>query len=440
MTVFQNKQRGRVWTYEFWHDRRRYRGRCLDRTTGQPVKTKTAALAVETARKAEVQGRPRNAGRSDVRSGRYTIAMAGAAHIRRLVDRKRNPAHIENNRLYVAEIMTQLGASTAFGDLTQHDADVYAKFAYGQTLKTWLGGRRKKTDEDLVDPALWRDTGRPRSIRTANNYLKCFKKLLGMAAKVRDPVTKQPAFDLAAIEIDLERPPRRKPRPMADQEIAARMKTLTPWAREATALSRLFGLRLDEALRAEERHVDAHRKCLFFRGEETKSGADEEAHGGDPGWRLLQMLRKQARRRKTTFLITWPGPAWVHVVAAGKTPKPDAWLPLKSLGTSWRKSGRRAGVASSRFHDIRGRFVTEVAKTSKVSAQGAARHLSAATTELYIGIADDEIKQAVAEANQSKAGRAVLELVGGRPLGTSLGIRGSKPAKSSPTVRSRSAA
>lgn len=380
MTVFRNKQRDGEWRYDFWRRKQRYAGPCLDPLTGEPVTTKTAAIAVETAKKAEADRQPNHsAGRSDVPAGQYTLLQAGAAHVRRLVDRQRNLAHIENNRLYVAEIIGFFGRDHVFRDLTQASVDAYAKFARAQTLKTWLGGRRSRTDEDLSNPELWRDTGKPRSIRTANNYLKCFKGLLARAAKVRDPFTKDPAVD-PAIEIEMDRPPKRKPRPMADHELYEREKHLMPWAKEAAELSRMFGLRKTEALTVQTTHIDAYAKGLYFKGEQTKSGHDERATGGRAGWAYLQKLQRQAERRGTTYLITWPGAAFVHLLDDKKAMKEATWLPLKSLGSSWRKSGKRAGIADPRrYHDIRGRFVTEVAKANRAAAQGAARHQSAAT-------------------------------------------------------------
>lgn len=408
MSVFQNKQRGGRWQYDFWHQGRRFTGPCVDPETGTPVAGKKAALAVERKARdrAEVEAKAEGATGQGV-TGHYTLIQAGSALVRRLVDKKRNLSHIENNRLYVSEIVGFFGPDKAFRDLTQADIDRYAVFAAAQTRKTWLGGRRSRTDEDLANPALWRDTGRPRSIRTTNNYLKCLLKLMAMAAKVRDLFTKQPEVD-PAIEIELGRPPKRKPRPMTDQELYERSKVLMPWTREAAELARLFGLRKDEALGCRIRHIDRFNRRLLFAAGETKSGNEEPAYGGAEGWKLLLRLERQARKRKTEFLITWPGSRWVHVVIEGGTPKPEKWLPLKTLGNSWRKSGKRAGISDPlRFHDVRGRYITEVAKVSKVAAKDAARHQSAATTELYIGVAEDEVASAVAEASSRRPGPAV---------------------------------
>lgn len=418
MTVFRNKQRGGVWTYEFWRRTIRYRDYCRDPDSGELVKTKTAAEAVETAKKAEVDRRNKMlaAGRVvEAPVGEYTLLQAATAHIRRLVERQRDEAHINNNRLYVSEICQFFGPAKPFSELSQEDIDRYDAFARAQTLKVWLGSRRARTDEDLANPDLWRDTGVRRSIRTANNYMKCLKSLIGRASKVRDPATKLPVVDVS-LEIELERPPKRLPRPMDDQELHARMDTMTPWGREGADLSRLFGLRLDEALRLEDRHVESSTKGLFFPGEETKSGHDERVSAGEPGWQLLQRLRRQARRRGTTFLVTWPGAAHVHLVLAGKPAPKAKWQPLKSLGSSWRKSARRAGVdAPGRFHDVRARAITEVAKVQKAAAQGFARHGSPAATAPYIRLADDEIALAAAAAASRrpapKARRGGLRLV-----------------------------
>jgi hypothetical protein len=103
--------------------------------------------------------------------------------------------------------------------------------------------------------------------------------------------------------------------------------------------------------------------------------------------------------RGQEHLITWPGPQQVHNHRAGRELPKDCWRPLKSVKTSWRKSIERAAIKNPhRFHDVRARFVTEVAKIMPAAAQDAARHQSASTTALYIKLTASEVRDAVDQA------------------------------------------
>lgn len=397
VTVFQNKQRGKAWSYDFWLNGVRHRGYCLD-DNGQPVTTRTAAKASEEqVRVAARQGQA--AGRSTVRAGDYALVQAQAALLKRVVDRKRKASHVDNIRLWGDHILLFFGPETPFRALSQKGIDEYVVHVSSETVKKWLGGNRKPTAADLKKPELWRDTGNVRSKRQVNNYLKHLRKLLEGAAKVKDPVTRQPVLSQdPPLEIELEKVSRRKPRPMTDRELADRRAHLTPWAADVAELSRLFGLRQSEALTLERRHIDREVKGLFFR-DETKSGNDEHAYGGAEGWKLLQRLERQAVARGQQRLITWPGRQHVRAFLAGKRVPKDSWEPLKTLSGSWRKSAGRAGVADPhRFHDVRARYVTAVAQADRSAAKQAARHQDPATTDLYIQVADEEVRAAVTKA------------------------------------------
>jgi hypothetical protein len=139
---------------------------------------------------------------------------------------------------------------------------------------------------------------------------------------------------------------------------------------------------------------------LRFGPGETKSGNEEIAWGGEAGTQLLLQLEQQAIARGLENLISWPGLKEVHNYRAGRELPKDCWRPLKSVQTSWTKSIARAEVKNPhRFHDVRARFVTEVAKVMPAAAQDAARHQDPSTTALYIKLADSEIRDAVSQAN-----------------------------------------
>lgn len=402
MTVYPNKQRKNVWTYEFVLNDVRYRGYCRDPATGEFVKTKTAAKAVETAARAKAQAD----GPGHVAStGQYSLAEAQAALLKRVHEKRRKKKHIANIRLWGDDVLRHFGPQKPFAELTQKEVDEYVTAVCSETVKRWAGGKRSPTPEDYKNPELWRDTGKIRSKRQGNNYCKHFRKMLSLAGKVKDPVTRRPVLGQdPPIEIELERVPKRKPRPMPDAELEARMVSLPPWRRDQAELSRLYGLRAEECYRVELRHIDGGRRpVIFFRGEESKSGHDEYARSGPEGWALVNRLRRQARKRATPYLLTWPGVHkgvhWYPIWADGGRIPNEAWQPLKGPGSSWRKSAKRAGIAQPhRFHDVRARAITRVAGVSKAAAKGFARHQSSATTDLYIGVADLEVADAAEKA------------------------------------------
>lgn len=92
-------------------------------------------------------------------------------------------------------------------------------------------------------------------------------------------------------------------------------------------------------------------------------------------------------------------------------PRED-WRPLKGIRRSWKTTIKTAGIERPhRFHDVRARYVTEVAKVQKAAAQDAARHQDPATTAMYIKLADMEIRDAVAQANARRPARAKFKVV-----------------------------
>lgn len=415
MTVFRNKQRGGEWRYDFWLNKERFSNPCLDES-GLPVTTKTAALAAEERERVAARQR-QNLARSGIRAGSYTLARAAALHLSRVADKK--PKHFANHKLYVREICDVLGAATAMIDLTDHDIERYRTHAAAQTNKKWIGGvRRRRADpgaDDQTNPAFWKDTGKPRSKRTVNNYLRCLRKLIAIAEKVRDPVTRLP-IPMQPLEVKLHKVPKRLPRPIGDDELYARLDVARPWTREAAELSRLFALRKGECFWVDIRHIyhEAGRNYggLRFDAGESKSGNDELVHGGIAGWDLLMFLADQARARGQTRLITWPGPKLWRAMLRGEEIPREAWRPLKSVTKSWKRTVKAAEVEHPhRFHDIRARAITEVAKVMPAAAQGAARHQDPATTSLYIGLASTEIADAVEEAVAKRPARIRLKVV-----------------------------
>lgn len=81
-------------------------------------------------------------------------------------------------------------------DITAEHVVPYTNFANVQTLKKWVGGARKKAGTP-TDDRFWKDTGRQRTKREVNNYLKCFRALLAIGERTRDPTTRLPVLEQA---------------------------------------------------------------------------------------------------------------------------------------------------------------------------------------------------------------------------------------------------
>lgn len=431
MTVYKRKDRGGAWYFEFQRHGQRHHRQCF-KPDGRPCEGKKEALAAETQAKAKADDDHRKEIAATSPEA-YALGLLAATWLKRRGGR--SASHQNNARLYVGEILSFFGPDKAVATIQtgeppddpagelERTVRGYEAFAARQTLKAWRGGKGLKLGDvaDPTDPELWQDTGRVRSARTANNYLAALEGILEIATKTVDKETGRRILEVVP-EINYHRLPRRIPRPMPDAELDARLSVAPPWTVDAGELTRLFSLRLNEALNAQIHHMDPELQGLRFGAGETKSGNEEVAWGGKAGWRLLQRLERQARKRGVTYLISWPGPKhWQALLLGRIKPEEADWQRLKHIRSSWRSSAKAAGVKTPhRFHDIRARGITEVARVMKGAAQGAARHQSPQSTEFYIAFASTEVADAVDQATRrrrpsgTKADRAAnaVRLVG----------------------------
>jgi integrase len=186
---------------------------------------------------------------------------------------------------------------------------------------------------------------------------------------------------------------------MPDRELYARLESAPPWVRETAELVRFFGLRRAEVLGIELANLDYDRQAIRFAGENTKSGRDEFAFPLPGGWEFVTRLAAQAKQRRQSRIITWPGPAFMAKFLAGKPIPAESWRPLKSIRRAWCRSAVAAEIEQPhRLHDVRARYITDVAKINRGIAKEAARHADPATTERYIAIAADEVAAALKAA------------------------------------------
>lgn len=419
MTVYRDKRRpGEPWYYDFQLLRQRYQGDCLA-PDGTPAQTKREAKDIEAeARKAARQAQA--LAKSGLRREAYTVNQAAVLYLAR--KKTDAPSDYDNQVSYVREIRAfrdpdghdYAGGHKAFVDVTDEDNQAFRTFLMNRTKKVWTGGPKRKRDAPGAE-RFWKETGKPLAPRQINKHLTALKALFTIATKTRDPVSRQPVLDVEP-DIKLLPVPRRIPRPIGDDELDARLAAMAQWAREVAELSRLFGLRHGEAFWVGLRHIDRvtsnEMLGLRFGPGETKSGNEEIAWGGEAGSQLLEELEAQAIARGTVYLITWPGPKHFRAYMAGKDVPADCWVPLKSVRTSWRRSARRAEIDDPhRFHDVRARYITEVAKVQPAAAQDAARHQDPATTALYVKLASSEVREAVSQAVARRPKGRILKLV-----------------------------
>ena len=415
MTVFRDRRRDNRWSYEFQLDGQRYQGVC-DNEDGTPCRTKGDATEAESRRKKQIRAEAGMA-RSGIVPGGFLLAQALDLHLESLVDCS------ESHRLSVTRITGELlgwfGIDRAVATIGSQDISAYRACAVAQKRKVWVGGPRRPTPEEQDDPRLWKILDRPISASEVNHRLDLLRCALAAAHKVRDPLTGHSALPFPP-DVPPVFAPKRRPTPMPEAELDARLAVAMPWTVDAAMLARLFGCRANEALRVGRRHIDRQERCLRFKGTDTKSGRDEALYGGEAGWELLLRLEAQARRRGQENLVTWPGIKWARRCSLGRWPDDatldettgrSVWQPLKSVRRSWRTSVAAAGVeAPHRFHDTRAAYISDVARLgSSTITKNLARHASMATTEGYIAVVAQDLPEAAAEAARRRVNLKVVK-------------------------------
>lgn len=386
MTVFQNKQRGGEWRYDFRLNKQRYFGACIVPSTGKPAASKREARDAEAAIRNAVRGE-HTAARSVARPGTYTFGQAIVSRIGRVEAGGASALHVANLELYGRELIAHFGVDTPIAEIPQGLVDAYRTKARAESVKVWRGGPRQRAKM----PAKLGRGDRRRAPASINHRLDLLRSVFAQAQATRDPVTGRPMVEHPP-HVEPVQEPKRMPRPMPDAELYARLDGAPPWVQETGELVRYFGLRRTEALGAGLEHINRDPPGLRLDGDLTKSGRDEYALPLPGGWKFLMKLVRQARRRGQTRLITWPGPAHMADFLAGRPVPKEAWRPLKSIRRAWRSTIARAEIAHPhRLHDVRARYITEVAKKNRGIAKEAARHADGATTEGYVAIAVSEV-------------------------------------------------
>lgn len=412
MTVYRRtKEPGQPWYYDFQLSKVRYQGYCVDAESNEPARTEKDARDIEGGQRRAAKAR-QGIERSGIRPGAFTLAQAMALHLGNQVES--TPQHVANLAMYSREIMAFLKPETPVTKITVQHVQAYRKFCAEQLVRIWIGGGGKNhKKKDRRDPANWKEGDRRRSPASVNHYLDCLRGALTQAHEAKHPVSGMPMLPFPPKVEPLEAP-ERMPTPIPDAELDERLAIAKPWVRDAALLARYFGLRMDEAARVTLRHIDVYDRCLRFKGEDQKSNRDEPMHGGQPGWQLLQRLAQQARARGQEHLVTWPGAKLMWRLAKGETIPLKAWRPLKSVKRAWKTTGS-AFDQPHRFHDLRARYITQVAgSASAANTRKAARHRDQSTTDRYIDIAMNETAKAVDKAMRGTGRPKLRAITGGR--------------------------
>jgi hypothetical protein len=132
----------------------------------------------------------------------------------------------------------------------------------------------------------------------------------------------------------------------------------------------------------------------------VKDAEDEFLHGSPEAMAFVRRMVDQADERHTDYLVT--------------VRRRGAWQPIKSPKTAWKTAMvavQKEFGSRWRWHDIRAAYITHVALTSgPVAARRMARHADYKTTEGYVQIADEMLRQAAARAAQRPALTNVVPL------------------------------
>lgn len=391
MTVYKEKSTKR-WFYDFYCRNVRYKSRCV-MPDGAPAKGKRQAKACENARRVEVE---RGEKKTDATAGVYTLAEAIDARTR-VAKRKK---HWKDVRIALTELGNFFGPDAPLEEVARRWRD-YSAFSCAQTLKTWVGGPARAGTDSHEDPNNWRETGKRRSDGRTNRYLDQLSALLRLAHETEGPNGRPLLSRMPVIKRLKEAKHDPNPVPLALVLKLESDRRTPEHLRDAAAMVRLFGFRLDEVFSATRDEIDFEGRCYQLPAAKSKANRDEAMPANEEAMRLLKRLDDRARKRE-------PNNPEAHLIVyqpPGKDPKgrPFTPRPIANPRRAWTTALKRIGVKGKfRFHDLRATFVTQAALVAKSAVvQALARHTDPRTTARYIKVADVDLRNAV----EAMAGR-----------------------------------
>lgn len=389
MTVFLDKSRDR-WRFDFVVAGVRHARECLD-TAGQPVTSRRAALDAEAEARRRAKIAPKLPTAADLAFGEVMNALADGWMLR--------PGWNDRAPI-VRELLVFFGPATPMRDIDGARIQDYVTFALSRPLMVWKGGPTK-VPGDLVEQWKVHPSGRTRSPARVNRAFPLLRAAFERAYNTRDPITRERAVDEIPAIKDLPET-KRKARPVPDVVLARLQEILPAHIIDGLVATLTCGFRQNEAFSLMEPQVDWENWGVRLAGEDVKDSEDAFLPVSQFAIGYLRCLAIDADARGTRSLITWR-PARTEK-AIGDALR---WRPIKSPKTAW-KTAMRTIVAEFgtrwRWHDIRAAFITHVALTSGgIAAQRLARHSDFSTTQLYIEVADEVMREAADRATDRPA-------------------------------------
>jgi len=389
MTVFFDKARGR-WRYDFELGGIRHAQECRG-PDGKPVSSRRGALDAEAEVKRIARIAPKLPRVNDLMIGDVMNALSEGW--------MRQPRWAERQRM-VRELLDFFGPATPMRGIDGARIQDYITFALSQPLMVWRGGPTK-TPGALVERWRPHPQGKMRSPARVNRYLVLLRAAFDRAYNTRDPLTHERAIEEIPPIKDLAET-KRKARPVPDDVLAEVMEALPAHVTEALKVTLFFGLRRSEVFSLTISQVDFEARGIRLDGHLVKDREDAFLPGGSHAMQFLAQLVDQARDRGTRYLITWrPG--------SSEKARPESlkWRPVKSPKSAWTTAmvavEKKLG-ARWRWHDIRAAFITQVAMTvGAVAAQKMARHSDFKTTQGYVEVADQVMRDAAEKAGARPA-------------------------------------
>lgn len=382
MTVYWNDDRKR-WMYEFQRGGQRYRGYCLDERE-QAARTKTQAKAIETVAKAVVDARLKaeaKNGPSIDRAG-FTLLMALDQYLTRAEEENKSAF---NNADYANELNAYFGEDRLLSDISSADIDEYRRWCAKQTVKVYLGGPRAG--------GKFKDSGRPRSARTVNQYLTALAS--AWAAAARRHAGKIQNFP-ACPEIEFLPTKKHLPNPVPVQQVARLLEVAPFHLTVVITLAVHTSMRLDEILALEWHEVKFDLRTILL-SPRTKNSEGRIVHLTATALQLLSWLHGNRPKDEVRVVLYWPAGY------GDGTPKS-----ISSIATSWRTALKAAEIPEHyRFHDLRGSMGTFLAnQVAPLPLQKWLGHKHLKTTMRYIEIADASQREAatLADAYAGTAG------------------------------------
>lgn len=380
MTVYFDKAR-KQWRYDFWHQRQRYTGYCID-DEGKPAANKTEAKRLQEIVKGRVKSRaPEQAPAPITIPGEATFAQAVAIY----AAKRQNTPNWKNDRKYAKELLQWFGPERPLVEITQELIWSYINgYSRKQHKRVWIWGSKKLTGNETEDQ-LYKTLDELRDDATTNRYLEALRAILNDAHEARDSVTKKRLLEDVPdvpVLVEDEAPPNPVPLPL----LASIIRTGPQHLAKAILLTVAFGFRKMEALTLDRtKQIDWEHRGIRLTARGTKGKRPEFLPADDAAMAMLELFDAEAAAAGVNTLV--------YYVPPGKDKKAR---PIVSIAGSWETALRQHGVPGRyRFHDIKASFVSLMgALASGPITKGWARHRSFATTERYLALANEPKRQA----------------------------------------------